>query len=221
MMLGDCRRRDTCAAERSGLRGRASAARQSGLTLIEVMVALTIFALLSGVAYRGLSAVLDAQERIDRETRKWREITLAFVAIQQSLLTAIERPVRERNGRVAPAFLAPAGVRAGEAQLMFTCMGFPGHRGVLADLQRVGYRVTGDRLEQLIWPVLDQAPNTEPHAAELLSGVASLTLRYLSRNGAWRASWPLAEDDTVMPAALELTLQLTSGEQIRRLFALQ
>ena len=194
--------------------------RTRGFTLIEVMVALTIFALMSGVAYRGLGAVLDARERVDRETRKWRDVSLAFVNIQQALFAAVDRSIRERNGAPAPAFVGNAGVRADEAQLAFTRMGFPGHRGVLADLQRVGYRMKGDRIEQLIWPVLDQAPRTEPHASELLSGVASFTLRYLSRDGAWRASWPIAGDEAAMPAAVEMTLDLASGERVTRLFAL-
>lgn len=191
-----------------------------GFTLIEVMVALTIFALMSGVAYRGLGAVLDARERVDRETRKWRDVSLAFVNIQQALFAAVDRSIRERNGRVAPAFSGNASVRADEAQLSFTRTGFHGHRGVLADLQRVGYRLREDRIEQLIWPVLDQAPRTEPHASDLLGGVASFKLRYLSRDGAWHMSWPMAGDDSITPAAVEMTLGLVTGEQVTRLFAL-
>ena len=191
-----------------------------GFTLIEVMVALTIFALMSGVAYRGLGAVLDARERVDRETRKWRDVSLAFVNVQQALFAAVDRSIRERNGMVAPAFVGHASVRAGEAHLAFTRTGFPGHRGVLADLQRVGYRMREDRIEQLIWPVLDQAPRTEPHASDLLGGVASFKLRYLSRDGAWHASWPVPGDDSATPAAVEMTLGLVTGEQIIRLFAL-
>jgi len=123
-----------------------------GFTLIEVMVALTIFALMSGVGYRGLGAVLDARERVDRETRKWRDMSLAFINIQQALFAAVDRSIRERNGRVAPAFVGNESVRADEAQLAFTRTGFPGHRGALADLQRVGYRVRENRIEQLSGP---------------------------------------------------------------------
>ncbi len=193
----------------------------SGFTLIEVMVALTIFALLSAVAYRGLGAVLNASTRVEQETRKWSEIALAFVNIQQSLSVVVDRPIRDRDGLIGAAFIGVASVRREEdALFVFTRTGFAGHRNALADLQRVGYRVRGDRLEQLIWPVLDQAPATEPHAVQLLAGVASLLPRYVTQDGSRHAAWPLAGQDAVLPVAVEMTLRLTGGEQMTRLFAL-
>ena len=194
--------------------------RERGFTLIEVMVALTIFALLSGVAYRGLEAVLNARQRVEQEARKWRELSFAFINIQQSLAAVVDRPIRDRAGLVAPAFLGAASVRNEEALLEFTRMGFPDHGGVLADLQRVGYRVRLGRLEQLVWPALDQAPNSEPQALELMADVADMTVRFLAPDGSWRASWPVAGESAPVPAAVELAVRLASGEQVTRLFAL-
>ena len=193
----------------------------AGFTLIEIMVAITIFALLTAVSYRGLDAILKASAHVEQETRKWSDITLAFVNIQQSLAVVVDHPIRGRDGQISAAFNGSASLRNEEEPLfVFTRTGFSGHRGVLADLQRIGYRVRGSTLEQLIWPVLDQAPGSEPHAVELLADVASLLVRYVAQDSSRHAAWPLAEKDAVLPAALEVTLSLKTGEQNTRLFAL-
>ena len=195
--------------------------RTAGFTLIEIMVAITIFALLSAVSYRGLDAILKASAHVEQETRKWSEITLAFVNIQQSLVVAVDHPIRARDGLIGAAFIGSASLRnEDEALFAFTRTGFSGHRGALSDLQRIGYRVRGSKLEQLIWPVLDQAPRTEPYAVELLAGVTSLLVRYVAPDSSRNATWPLAGKEAALPAALEITLSLKTGEQITRLFAL-
>lgn len=193
-----------------------------GFTLIEVMVALTIFALMSGVGYRALEAVLTAAARVEQETVKWRELALAFVSMEQSLTAIVDRPVRERDGRAASAFSGSAAVRNdAEPLLVFTRMGFPDQGGTLADSQRVGYRLRSGQLEQLIWPVLDQAPDSEPRATVLVSGITTVALRYLASSGAWQAAWPPAGEAAGTPVAIEVSLKLATGEQVTRLFAVR
>jgi general secretion pathway protein J len=195
-----------------------SAAR--GFTLIEILAALLVFALLAGFGYRGLGAVLDAGERVTGETRKWHDLALAFEHMRLAFAHAADRPIRDRHDAAAPAFEAVAATRSAEEPLLaFTRMGYAGHEGAAADQQRVGYRVRQDRLEQLAWPVLDQAPHTEPQAIVLLSGVRELSFSYL-HEGKWHSVWPLADADAAHPAAVQITLRLSNGERYQRLFAL-
>lgn len=196
--------------------------RPRGFTLIEIMVALTIFALMSGVAYRGLDAVLNARARVAQEAAQWRDLALAFANMQQSLSAVVDRPIRDRGGLIAAPFIGTASARSEEdVPLVFTRMGFPDHGGALGDLQRTGYRVAGGRLEQVMWPVLDLAPGSEPTVVELAPGVAGMGLRFLSKAGSWTASWPIPGDDSVAPVAVELSLRLAGGEQLTRLFVLR
>ncbi len=116
-----------------------------------------------------------------------------------------------------------------DAQLAFTRMGSAGNDGGAAVPRRLGYRLRGQNIEFLYWPVLDQAARTLPQVGVALAGVAQMTLRYRGADGNWQAAWPTPGSfDAVtggsiaaqLPAAVEITLRLVSGEEVRRIFAL-
>ena len=98
-------------------------------------------------------------------------------------------------------------------------MGMAWQTGVLADVQRHGYRLNNGTLEQLVWPVLDRAPLTEPAVHALLERVNRFELRYLDGRGNWQPRWPLP-GVAALPAALEVVLELDGGVAVTRVFAL-
>ena len=196
-----------------------------GFTLIEVLIALTIFAVMSALAYRGLTSILDARDRVAQENRKWREISIFFARLEADLVNAVPRDIRNSNNLTESAFIGNATfARETEAQLMFTRMGLPGAAGTLAAPQRLGYRLKQGSIEELVWPVLDQGQRTVPSVYPLLTGVNALRLRYLDYANQWRDTWPLlssgAAPVTRLPKAVEVALTLDSGETITRLLLL-
>lgn len=185
------------------------------------MVALAIFALISVFSYRALDLVLETRAKVTAEGRKWRDITLLFARMEQDLSRLANRPVRDSRDLSAPALIGePVAVGEDDAQLAFTRMGLEGQSGVLGDVQRLGYRLRGGNVEMLVWPVLDQAPRTRPEVEAVLSGVKAMELRYLGAEGMWWPRWPKPGAPGELPRALEVTLELTSGERMNRLFAL-
>ena len=201
---------------RHGSRGAAA-----GFTLVELLVALAVFAIMTLAAYRGLTAMLDARHGVERENQKWRAVALLFARLGNDLDAALDRPVRSSADLPLPA-LAGQAVAAGadDAQLAFTRGGYAGMGGTLAAPQRVGYRLRADKLEILSWAVLDQGPRTRPQTGTALAGVKEFDLRYLDRGGNWQTQWPLPGRDGGLPAAVEVRLALASGERLVRVFAL-
>lgn len=194
---------------------------QSGFTLIEMLVALVIFALMSVMAYRGLTTVLESRDHLAQENRKWREVALLFARLEQDFAVLAIRPVRDTNGLRAEPFVAKPEMRGEyDAMLMFTRMGLSGYASSLAGPQRFGYRLRGDVIEQLIWPALDAAPRAIPAVNILLERVAAAEFRYLDSDEKWLLRWPLPGRNIVFPAAVEVTIELQSGERVTRLFAL-
>ena len=193
----------------------------SGFTLLELVVALAIFALISVFAYRALDLVLETRIKVTAEGKKWRDITLLFTRMEQDMSRLANRPVRDSRDLLSPALIGePVPVGEDDAQLAFTRMGLEGQSGVLGDVQRLGYRLKNGKVEMLVWPVLDQAPRTRPEAETLLSGVKGMEIRYLGAEGTWWTRWPKPGVPGELPRALEITLELPSGERMSRLFAL-
>jgi general secretion pathway protein J len=195
--------------------------RISGFTLIEVLVALVVFAVLSGLAYRSLSVVLDSRRHIDRENHKWREVALFLARLEQDVATAVPRPVRDAGDAVAPAVTGtPSPARTYEGQLVLTRTAFAADPSAAESPRRLGYRLRGGTVELLAWTVLDQASRTEPTVVAALRDVKEMQVRFLDRRGQWHVQWPPAgvtAPQKAVPAGVEVALTLVSGERVVRL----
>ena len=190
----------------------------SGFTLLELLVALIIFALISVITYRGLTSVLQTRSHLAQENRKWRAVAMLFARIEQDLSQLTKRPVRDAQNLQAAPFVAQPNTQ--DTQLMFTRMGFPEQANALAGPLRCGYRLRGAVVEQIIWPAPDAAPRAEPTINRLLENVAALEFQYLDKSGAGYTLWPAPGTNETFPAAVQVNLELKSKELITRLFAL-
>jgi general secretion pathway protein J len=188
-----------------------------GFTLLEVLVAVTIFALLGMAAYSGLDAVLKARARLDDENRQWRSVALFWVRLERDLSAFVERPARLRGSSPQAAFLGESNVSSEyAAQLELTRLG-AADAGATPP-ERIAYRLREGKLEWLRWPALDSAQRAQPDIAVLLERVAALEFSYRDPAGLWNPRWP-ANAETGAPTAVKVRLQLESGEELTRWYA--
>ena len=195
--------------------------RAAGFTLLELLVAMAIFAVVAALAYGGLMQVLNQREMAQAQTERWREVQLAIRTVTRDLQQLHPRPVRDELGdRHEPAVLARPG---GEYALEVTRGGWTNPGGQpRSTLQRVAYRVEDGELLRVYWPVLDRTPGTAPVIAALLTGVDRLDLRLMDWQGEWHTQWPPAGNDPqaslqVMPRAVEFAVELDDMGRIWRL----
>ena len=186
-----------------------------GFTLLELLTALAIFALLSTMGYTGLQTVLQAQAQHRQQAEAFAELTRALTLLQQDLEQAINRPVRDRQGDPVAALVGGQDA----AGLELTRSGWLNpQRSPVPALQRVGWRLADGRLLRLSWPVLDRAPDTGLVDVPMLEHVEQLGLRFLDREGAWHPSWPAGNNALPLPVAVEVTAQVEPWGTVRRLF---
>jgi general secretion pathway protein J len=215
------------------LRGRKDAA---GFTLIEVLIALAITAFVSMIAYTSLSSVLTGVERLRENTDRTYEINRAFMILSRDMRQFVNRPVRDEYGELEPAL---SGGSLARFALSFTRSGWHNPSGYpRSNLQRVNYRLEEDGLWRDTYSVLDRTGSTEPESVLLLAGVEDLQLSFLgsldqlqvsSRGGNldtadWEESWVQDTSapglELVPPVAVEISLQLESWGEMRRMYAL-
>ena len=190
--------------------------RQFGLTLIELIVAVALLALLTVMAYRGLDSMTRANERTLIESERWRAVTLFLERFAADVSQPARRPVR--GPAAAPlatwwgrAITEPDGT---EAQFEFSRKSPPGQ-----DESRLGYRLRGGNVELLVWRVLDRAPGSSAEVYPLLEDVSALRFRHLDAQGLWQDQWPLADTEP-LPRAVSIELTLAEGLTVNRIFAL-
>lgn len=201
--------------------------RAAGFTLVELLVALAVFAVMSAMAYTGLAAVLEARESVDAALERTATIQGTMHRIQADLEQAVKRPIRDGYGDLQPALS-----NTPEDGLQFTRGGW---RNPLSEprshLQRVAYRVDEeDQLVRLHWRMLDRAQDSAPVETVLLEDVENVEWRFLSDGGEWIDAWPpanlaaspsaIGSGSTLMPAAVELRMEAPAWGDIRYVFAI-
>lgn len=191
----------------------------AGFTLLEVLVAVAVFAVLSSLSYAGLTRMLEGRDRIEAEREKWRTLTLAFAQLEDDLTQATARSVRDAYGNALPAFRGqPVDPRPlGEPSLEFTRGGvFVADQGASSDLRRVAYRLKEGALVRMVWPALDRPPTGEPREIELLTNIDNMTLRFHSPKGGWSDRWPMSDDKKDMPDAVEIAFDVAGVGRLTR-----
>ena len=212
--------------------------RSRGFTLLELLVAIAVLAVVGALGYRGLNSVLDAEARLQAESRRWSDIALLFSQLSEDLTMAVGRTARDAADLTGPALLLTAGaatvVDAGsamagasanapgtDAQMVVTRLGIGEGAAAQSAPRRVGYRLRDGTLEYLVWPDLDAAPGTTPAAYELLDGVADLRWQALDVDGRWDSVWPANRPGSSLPRAVSVRVILADGGEITRIVPLR
>lgn len=191
-----------------------------GFTLIEVLVALAVFAILSALAYGTLDRTLASAEILGDRMNRLQAIQRAVQRLDQDFLQLTPRPVRQELGESLRPALQTDNLGGG---LELTRNGWNNPAGMpRGTLQRVAYRLEDDELVRYYWRVLDRTLSNEPVAVTLLDGVENLEFRFMSENGEFSAQWPPETRPGPLglrhrPRAVEIVLTLVNEGEIRRL----
>ena len=198
--------------------------RSAGFTLLEVLIAIAIFAFLALGTYRMLASVLASDEATRRHELQLRELQRAFAVLEQDLAQVGPRPIRDAFGEPRPALVGDAEPAAME----FSRLGWRNPLGTpRSSWQRVRWELVGSTLQRSYWTVLDQAVDSQALPQKVLTEVRSLELRYLDSQGNWQTEWPSAQDDSdpksrlvQLPRAVEIRLEHTRYGLLSRLLRL-
>lgn len=187
-----------------------------GFTLIEMMVALFIFALITAAGVAVMSSTLTNQTRVRNHVERYAELQRTRAILKADLSQAAARRTRGEDGQ--PALTAFAGVSPYVVDgplLALTRRGYENpDLAPRASMQYVEYRLVEGRLERRARPALDGA-RLGP-AQVLLTGVTSIRSAYLL-DGTWRDSWR-GDPTGDIPVAVRLDMQLEDLGDIDQLF---
>lgn len=200
---------------------KSSENKYQGFTLLELLVALSIFSMISVMAYGGLQTVITIRNSTQQTSARMAEVQIAMTRIVNDLRQAVARNIRDEHGDFLVAM--KSGVSSGDI-MEWSRAGYrnPAHLK-RSNIQRVAYKVEQHKLIRLTWPVLDRAQDTLAMETEILSKVESVEWRFFNSKNIWVSEWPEQKGTAVafdLPQAVEINVVLEDFGLIQRLILL-
>ena len=181
-----------------------------GFTLIEVLIALAIFAIIAVICAVGLHQTLLTRTVLQQQQQQLMTWQMAFTYLQNDLTQVVDRPVMTNTGQKSAAMMV---LIDPNTVLEFTHGGMQyfNDNAQTTDLQRVSYFIEQGQLIRQTWPVLDRSAASVPQRHVVLN----------PQTKTWLSTWPRYSDDSYhLPRAVKVTLCISSDRCLWRIFAL-
>ncbi len=160
--------------------------KSAGFTLIEILIALVVFAILGLIVAVGLQRSLESSHHVDLANQRIQALEVAQALMRRDITEIVDRPITDPNGQqIAAVLLNPN-------ELDFTRGGVvnPFSVGHTSNLQRMAYIYSNHKIIRSIWPVLDRVANTSPTSMTVLDHVTDFTLQVFDNSNRLQNAWP-------------------------------
>jgi len=190
----------------------------SGFTLVEMVVAATIFVVISMASYAAINNVLNSRERINETYESLTELQRVYALLKNDILYMQNRSIRDEFGIVEEAFVS---INSDELFRLTTL--YPGPNQT-ASSKRIVWEFSDGSLWRKEYETLDRGSDDLKSQRRLLSGVDQVNVFFYSydvKTGTIdrRVDWNLQGTQGTIPVALEVEIELEGQEIYRWLFA--
>jgi general secretion pathway protein J len=201
--------------------------RQRGFTLLELLVAMFIAAVMFAIGYGAINQAVNNNGALTEQQTRLKEVQTAMRTLEQDLVQLAPRPVRQSLGDgYLPALIGQADPNT-QPILQLTRGGWNNPSGVQRPgLQRVAYFLEKNTLRREYWTVLDPTLTNTTQKRDLLTHVKAVTFRFMDVSRTWQTQWPptgvaggLAQETTLRsrPIAIEITLETEDWGKLVRI----
>lgn len=194
-----------------------------GFTLLEIIVVVLVFSVMSVMAYGGLRSVLRTRAGIETAMTRTADLQRAYMRLRSDFQNLRDRPARDQYGDAQAALSID---RDGHLRLIRG-----GQRNPLgtsrSSLERIEYTFKDHALRRASWRAIDLPQKSEPIDLVLLARVEEVRWRFLDTAYEWQTEWPTdasrrgsstSSASEAPPLAVEITLVTQDWGETRLLF---
>tara|TARA_R110002167_G_scaffold26589_6_gene91562 strand:- start:508 stop:1233 length:726 start_codon:yes stop_codon:yes gene_type:complete len=206
---------------------------QKGFTLLEVLLAIGVTAMIGLGSWQILNSAIRASESTQTRLAELNALQKTMLIISRDLRQVMSRSIRDGFGDYQPALTTKNEFYI----LEFSRVGWRNPMDdVRSNIQRVAYELNENKLIRHYWDVLDRSQDSSPISKELLSEVDSISLRFVNKNGGWTDEWPSTSGSSSsagasaatdprasvneLPKAVEISFDLQRFGKVKRLYDL-
>lgn len=196
----------------------------AGFTLIEVLLTISIFSLLSLTAYFVLQNALNTERNFKLQTERIAEIKYVFYMLERDLSHAIILKKDGGNNEMIKNFSAGEGVIDSDSHgVEFIRNNWFNYDGFFRrpELERVGYRLKDNVLERvrgekLNKPIYITEASKKNSVVPIIHRVSTFNIE-LYHDGVWTSAW---SDDGKVPEAILIILYIEDIGRVSKLIRL-
>lgn len=200
---------------------------QRGFTLMEVLIAVAITAVIGLGVWQVLNGVILSRDRVNEAADAFDQLQRTMLLLERDLTQLVNRPARDMFGDYKPALTS----REDEFSLVLTRQGWRNPLGTRrSSLQRAAWEYTGEELRRRQWRTVDQGQEDNSDDVLVLADVTDFEVRFLDSERRWSDGWPTEEamanltqgarPDIPMPVGIEVTLEHQRFGEMVRTFAI-
>lgn len=191
--------------------------RQCGFTLLEVILAIAIFAMVGLTSATMFSTILNTQEKVDEKNARLVELQRAFLVMERDFLQMTKRTIRIEGEAPLQGFLHSneSTYSRNTHGIAFVRQGWSNPALLLprSDLQAVAYQLEEETLNRLHRIFVDSVVGEEPKVRPLITGVDQVDFEYYYQN-----KWASELNGEELPKAIAIEIELQDLGLIRREF---
>ncbi len=191
----------------------------NGYTLIEIMIALAVFAILATITSSVMYRAFDTRARVSAQADRVNTLQLVLTMVERDVAQIVNRSIRGNEMQLVPEFV-------GQSQYIeFTRGGIVNPNGIeqRSTLRRVAFLCTGDKLIRRSWQRLDTPDSAHYQDKVLLENLDACSFAYLSQIHQILVEWrekavQQNQKSALLPLAVQLTLTLHDWGNMSLLF---
>ncbi|WP_259369565.1 type II secretion system minor pseudopilin GspJ [Colwellia sp. MB02u-10] len=191
--------------------------RSKGFTLLEVLIAIAIFSVISMASFSIFETVINSDTVSKVRTDRINELQRGFLIIERDMLQIARRSVRLNGEAPLSDFLHTDNdsFTTSEQAIAFVRHGWtnPGLLLPRSDMQSVAYQLNENTVERVHFNFVDAVLGEEPKVRPLISQVEKLNFEFYDGE-----KWQEALQENTLPMAIAIEIDTTDYGIIRRQF---